>query len=140
MVIDNIYSIVISVYNSEQTLQGLCECIEKTFEEIDGDYELILVEDCGTDGSWELMKSLRQENKKIKIIKLMRNFGQHNAAGPGTFWGAINYNQAFLSGWWGIHTTLRSIDGLAKDKPGLSNRGFFQKRGNQEHAQKFLQV
>lgn len=74
-----LYSIVVPVYRSEECLRELYNRIDKTFKNINGDYELILVEDCGGDNSWQVMKSLRQLNNKVKIIRLTRNFGQHNA-------------------------------------------------------------
>jgi len=76
---EDLYSIVVPVYKSERSLRELYERIDKTFENIDGDYELILVEDGGRDRSWQVMKSLRKEDNKVKIIRLTRNFGQHNA-------------------------------------------------------------
>jgi dolichol-phosphate mannosyltransferase/undecaprenyl-phosphate 4-deoxy-4-formamido-L-arabinose transferase len=76
---EELYSIVVPVYKSERSLRELYERVDKTFESIEGDYELILVEDGGLDKSWEMMRSLRAENKKVKIIRLTRNFGQHNA-------------------------------------------------------------
>jgi dolichol-phosphate mannosyltransferase/undecaprenyl-phosphate 4-deoxy-4-formamido-L-arabinose transferase len=76
---EDLYSIVVPVYNSEQSLRELTERLDRTFENIEGDYELILVEDGGWDKSWQVMRSLREENPKVKIIRLTRNFGQHNA-------------------------------------------------------------
>ena len=74
-----LYSVVIPVYKSERSLTELYERIDKTFAHVDGDYELILVEDGGGDGSWDVMKSLRHRNDRVKIVRLTRNFGQHNA-------------------------------------------------------------
>ncbi|MBW1743065.1 MAG: glycosyltransferase family 2 protein [Deltaproteobacteria bacterium] len=74
-----LYSIVVPVFKSEKSLPVLYERIDKTFEHIDGDYELILVEDGGGDRSWEVMQSLRKRDQRVKIVRLMRNFGQHNA-------------------------------------------------------------
>lgn len=74
-----LYSIVVPVYKSQGSLLELYERIDSTFEHVDGDYELILVEDCGGDDSWEVMKSLRKRDNRVKIIRLTRNFGQHNA-------------------------------------------------------------
>lgn len=72
------YSVVIPVYKSQKTLLELYKRVNKVFNDLNKDYELILVEDCGGDGSWEVMKSLRDQDKRVKIIKLMKNFGQHN--------------------------------------------------------------
>jgi dolichol-phosphate mannosyltransferase/undecaprenyl-phosphate 4-deoxy-4-formamido-L-arabinose transferase len=76
---ETLYSIVVPVYKSESSLRELYDRVDKTFEKINGDYELILVEDCGGDDSWQVMKSLRQLNNKVKIVTLTKNFGQHNA-------------------------------------------------------------
>ena len=73
------YSIVVPVYNSENTLEELCERIKTVFKDITENYELILVDDCSVDGSWRTMKNLREKDKRVKIIHLLRNFGQHNA-------------------------------------------------------------
>jgi dolichol-phosphate mannosyltransferase/undecaprenyl-phosphate 4-deoxy-4-formamido-L-arabinose transferase len=74
-----LYSIVVPVYRSEKSLRELYERINKTFADVEGDYELILVEDGGGDNSWEVMKALRAEDDRVKIVRLTRNFGQHNA-------------------------------------------------------------
>ncbi len=74
-----LYSIVVPVFRSGNTLIYLADRIDELFEKIEGDYELILVEDCGGDRSWQIMNSLHCDNNKVKIIRLMRNFGQHNA-------------------------------------------------------------
>jgi dolichol-phosphate mannosyltransferase len=47
------------------------------------DYEIILVEDCGNDGSWEIIEALAQKDKHIHAIQLSRNFGQHHAITAG---------------------------------------------------------
>lgn len=73
------YSVVVPVYNSKNTLYELHERIKAVFKDITGNYEVILVDDCSIDSSWEKMKNLRKKDKRVKIIHLLRNFGQHNA-------------------------------------------------------------
>lgn len=73
------YSVVIPVYNSESTLVELTERIKNLFSILKKKYEIILVDDCSRDGSWQVMKKLRINDENIKIIHLLRNFGQHNA-------------------------------------------------------------
>ncbi len=73
------YSIVIPVYNSESTLNILCNRIIHVFEDLSLDYEIILVDDCSRDNSWNILKDLHAKNSKIKIIHLIKNYGQHNA-------------------------------------------------------------
>jgi glycosyltransferase involved in cell wall biosynthesis len=73
------YSVVIPVYNSENTLVELTERIKNLFCRLEKEYEIILVDDCSRDSSWKVMKKIRENDKNIKIIHLLRNFGQHNA-------------------------------------------------------------
>lgn len=73
------YALVVPVYNSENTLDELYERIKTVFKDITEDYEVILVDDCSVDGGWEKMKNLREKDKRVKIIQLLRNFGQANA-------------------------------------------------------------
>ncbi|RJP58478.1 MAG: glycosyltransferase [Candidatus Auribacter fodinae] len=73
------YSIIIPVYNAENTLQTLINKITDTFSNITSSYEIIMVEDCGKDNSWSVMNQLLTQFSNIKIIKLMKNYGQHNA-------------------------------------------------------------
>ena len=73
------YSIVIPVYNSESSLEELCYRINEVFIKLDESYEVIFVDDSSTDNSWNLLKILIEKYKRIKIIQLMKNFGQHNA-------------------------------------------------------------
>lgn len=73
------YSVVVPVYNSENTLDELFERIRTVFKDITENYEVILVDDCSSDGSWRTMKNLREKDKRVKIIHLPWNFGQHNA-------------------------------------------------------------
>lgn len=73
------YSVVIPVYNSEASLEELCNRISEVFGRLKESYEIILVDDSSADNSWAIMKALREKDNNIKIIRLMRNFGQHNA-------------------------------------------------------------
>ena len=73
------YSVVVPVYRSERTLSVLRERIDAVFKKIDQNYELILVEDCGGDNSWEIMKEMHKNHPEVKCVRLSRNFGQHNA-------------------------------------------------------------
>lgn len=73
------YSVIVPVYNSADTLNELYLRISAVFKEITENYELVLVDDCSKDGSWNKMQKLKQKDGRIKIIQLMRNFGQHNA-------------------------------------------------------------
>ncbi len=73
------YSIVIPVYNAQNSIVELCERIKKVFENITSNYEIILIDDDSKDGSWEVLKKIHQNNENVKIIHLMKNYGQHCA-------------------------------------------------------------
>lgn len=72
-------TIVVPVYNGGKTVPILFKKIKETFEKQYADFELIFVEDCGRDNSWDVIKSLAIDDPRIKGIKLARNYGQHNA-------------------------------------------------------------
>ena len=75
-----LYSIVVPVYNSEHTLEDLHRRLAKVFdEELKLPFELLLVDDGSKDHSYEVMKKLREEDKRVRIFQMARNFGQPNA-------------------------------------------------------------
>jgi dolichol-phosphate mannosyltransferase len=76
-------SIVSPVYNAEKIIPALVERIESSIQKITADYEIIFVEDCGPDNSWEVIENIAKTNPKIIGIKLSRNFGQHYAITAG---------------------------------------------------------
>ncbi len=73
------YSIVIPVYNSEESLAELYERLTEVLKNEKLDYEIIFVDDDSVDNSWKILTDLRQKDKKVKIIQNTRNFGQHLA-------------------------------------------------------------
>jgi len=73
------YSIVIPVFNSEKTLPDLYKRLTEQFDRISQNYEIIFVDDCSIDGSWNVLQELKKKDNRVKIIHFIRNFGQHNA-------------------------------------------------------------
>lgn len=76
---ENTISVVIPVYRSEKTLDPLYEEVVRVADGNEYDYEIIFVEDCGGDDSWEVIERLVRKDKRVTGIKLARNYGQHNA-------------------------------------------------------------
>src|SRR6201986_600754 len=76
-------SIVIPVYNEEESLPELCAWIERVVRENHITYEIILVDDGSTDRSWEVLQELRHSNPNIKGIKFQRNYGKSAALNEG---------------------------------------------------------
>jgi glycosyltransferase involved in cell wall biosynthesis len=72
-------SVVVPVYNSASTLRELSLRLENILKLRASTFELILVDDASQDTSWEIIQQLAEENPWIHGIRLMRNYGQHNA-------------------------------------------------------------
>ena len=74
-------SIVLPIYNEEQSIPLMLARIEESTSEYD--HEIIAVNDGSSDDSWQVLKEIAANNKKIKAINLMRNFGQTGAINAG---------------------------------------------------------
>jgi polyisoprenyl-phosphate glycosyltransferase len=73
------YSIVIPVYNGEKTIEELVDRIKTVFASLNKSFEILLVDDSSHDDSWKILKKLHEKDSNIKIIRLIKNYGQHNA-------------------------------------------------------------
>ena len=76
-------SIVIPVFNSEKILESLVDEVEKSLKDNLINKELIFVNDCSMDNSWEVIKKIKKEKNYVKGINLFKNYGQHNAIAAG---------------------------------------------------------
>jgi undecaprenyl-phosphate 4-deoxy-4-formamido-L-arabinose transferase len=72
-------SIVVPVYRSQESLRLLHGQVVAAVAPLDAEFELILVEDGGHDGSWSVIEALAHEDHRVCGIRLLRNSGQHNA-------------------------------------------------------------
>jgi glycosyltransferase involved in cell wall biosynthesis len=72
-------SVVVPVYRSEQLLPTLIERLEPVLRQASSSFEVVLVNDCSPDRSWEVISDLADTHPWISAIDLVRNFGQHNA-------------------------------------------------------------
>lgn len=73
------YSIIIPVYNGENTLSELAARLGAVFQEMGAAFEVIFVDDHSRDRSWSILEGLALRDSRIRCIRLSRNFGQHNA-------------------------------------------------------------
>lgn len=72
-------SVVIPVYGASQSLEILINQLHQVLKQMEDDYEIILVDDCSTDDSWLVLKTLKQHyGKSLKLARLLVNSGQHN--------------------------------------------------------------
>jgi glycosyltransferase involved in cell wall biosynthesis len=76
-------SIVVPLYNEEESLPELCAWICKVAIANGYTYEIILVDDGSTDRSWEVIACLSENNAHIKGIKFQRNYGKSAALNEG---------------------------------------------------------
>ncbi len=76
-------SIISPVYQAEEILPEFFDRVLAEVKEITQEFELILVDDHSTDGSWEKIEELASFHKSVIGIKLSRNFGQHYAITAG---------------------------------------------------------
>ena len=73
-------SFVIPCYRSEHTIARVINEINDTVKSKDGyDYEIIAVNDCSPDRVYEILCEIAKENKKVKIVNLVKNMGKHSA-------------------------------------------------------------
>lgn len=70
-------SVVIPVYKAEACLHELYRRLRVSLEAITPDFEIFLVEDCGGDRSWEIIRELARSDPRVKGLQFSRNFGQH---------------------------------------------------------------
>jgi len=72
-------SVVIPVYRGETLIEPLVERLAKVLPKFSKKYEVLLVNDGSPDASWEVIQKLARQYKWVRGIRLMRNYGQHNA-------------------------------------------------------------
>ena len=70
-------SFVIPCYNSEKTIQKVVQEIKES--NISYEKEIILVNDCSSDATWDVIAEIAKTNLNIKAINFSKNFGQHSA-------------------------------------------------------------
>ncbi|WP_291316512.1 glycosyltransferase family 2 protein [Desulfuromonas sp.] len=73
------FSVVIPVYNSEKSLEELYARLRSVFKGMGNDFEVIFVNDCSHDRSYEILEKIYRENINIKIVDFFKNYGQQNA-------------------------------------------------------------
>jgi len=72
-------SVIVPVYNSQETLEELTVRLGAILEANADRFELILVNDGSRDQSWQTIRMLTEKHGWVRGIDLMRNYGQHNA-------------------------------------------------------------
>ena len=76
-------SIVVPLFNEEESLPHLCLWIEKVMQTNNYTYEVLLIDDGSKDNSWKVIKDIAVKNKNIKGVKFRRNYGKSAALNVG---------------------------------------------------------
>lgn len=73
------FSVVVPVYNSRDSLAELFERLRTVFASMGRTFEVIFVNDCSRDGSYEVLKEIVRTHGEAVVISLTKNYGQQNA-------------------------------------------------------------
>ena len=76
-------SVVIPLFNEEESLPELCAWIDRVMKDNNFTYEIVMVDDGSTDRSWEVISRLQQENAQVHGIRFQRNYGKSAALNVG---------------------------------------------------------
>ena len=76
-------SVVIPVYNEEESVKFLYEAVTKALSDLKRPYEIFLVDDGSKDNTYKNALTLAKSDSRLKIIKLKRNYGQTTALHAG---------------------------------------------------------
>ena len=76
-------SVVVPLFNEEESLPELCAWIDKVMQKNNFSYEVLLVDDGSKDKSWEVIEKLSSKNSNIKGTKFRRNYGKSAALNVG---------------------------------------------------------
>ena len=69
-------SIVIPLFNEDESLPELTRWIDDVMQKNDLLYEIVYVDDGSTDSSWKVIEGLKQDNAHIRAIRFRRNYGK----------------------------------------------------------------
>ena len=77
------FSIVVPIFNEQDNIHELYLAITKALDDFDNDYEIIMVDDGSTDGSFGALQRIAAQDNRLKVIRFRRNFGQTAAMSAG---------------------------------------------------------
>jgi undecaprenyl-phosphate 4-deoxy-4-formamido-L-arabinose transferase len=76
-------SVVVTLYDEEATLEELYRRTTAALEALGQPFELIVVDDGSSDGTWQLVERLHDRDDRVRGVRFKRNFGQHPAMHAG---------------------------------------------------------
>jgi glycosyltransferase involved in cell wall biosynthesis len=72
-------SIIVPVYRSAESLSELHRRLVDVFDARAQALEILFVEDCGGDHTWDVVRRLAEADQRVRGFRMSRNYGQHNA-------------------------------------------------------------
>jgi undecaprenyl-phosphate 4-deoxy-4-formamido-L-arabinose transferase len=74
-----VFSVVIPVFNEEGNLKPLHTRLTEVMRSLKKPYEIVFVDDGSSDQSFQILKDIHSKDERTKVIRFIRNFGQHPA-------------------------------------------------------------
>ena len=75
----DLISVVVPAFNSESFVQVTLDRIITSLETIGNPFELVIINDGSSDGTWKVLQKLAMIDTRIIAINLLKNYGQHSA-------------------------------------------------------------
>lgn len=76
-------SIVVPLFNEQESLPELCDWIDKVMQANKFHYELLLIDDGSKDNSWQVIQAIKSKNSSVRGFKFRRNYGKSAALNVG---------------------------------------------------------
>lgn len=76
-------SVLVPLFNEEESLQKLTNEIKKVFVDISPDYEILFIDDGSSDNSLKVIKDIAKNNNRIRYISFRKNYGKSAALNVG---------------------------------------------------------
>jgi len=78
-----VISVVIPAYNEEKNVEILYQELKAVLKKMSQNHEIIFIDDGSTDSTFEQLKKLHAQDKRLKVVRLRRNFGKSQALAVG---------------------------------------------------------
>ena len=77
------YSIVVPIHNEELNVNELTNRLMAVMSKVGETFEILIIDDGSQDNTWKILLEIGEVEKRLKAIRLSRNFGQHHAITAG---------------------------------------------------------
>ena len=74
---------MVPVYNEGTHLELVLQSIRKALDKLDETSEIIIIDDCSEDNTWQILQDSAKQHSNIRAVRLSRNFGKESAISAG---------------------------------------------------------